>query len=190
MKPEDKVVNAYYISRKNSLYYNQIKELSGLSDSSLSNTLKKMVNFQVLNLNKQKSNTYYEMLDKKYFSLLFSQIALKKFKELSLGVKKPIERLLGIIGDDIFAGILFGSASRKEETSESDIDLVIITDSDLNLDSIKRKIESTSKYPLNIFQFSSKEFRENKDWVLKQAKETGFPVKGEQYFFERVINEI
>lgn len=35
MKAKDKIFLAYFLAKKNSLYYNEIKELSKLSDSSL-----------------------------------------------------------------------------------------------------------------------------------------------------------
>ena len=46
-----------------------------------------------------------------------------------------------------------------------------------------------SKYPLSIFQCSVEKFLENKDHVIIQAKTTGFPIYGEQNFYEVEINE-
>ena len=48
MKPEERVYLAYYNSRKDELYFNQIKELSSLSDSSLARTLDKLVKEDIL----------------------------------------------------------------------------------------------------------------------------------------------
>jgi len=61
MKPEDKVYNAYFESKKNILYFNEMKELSKLSDSSLANTLNKLVKNSILNREKTKSNTFYKI---------------------------------------------------------------------------------------------------------------------------------
>ena len=56
MKPEDKIYKAYFESKKNSLYFNEIKELSKLSDSSLTNTLNKLLKDNIVTQEKTKSN--------------------------------------------------------------------------------------------------------------------------------------
>ena len=72
MKPENKVYKAYFNSKKNVLYFNEIKELSELSDSSLANTLNKLVKLGILHREKTKSNTFYKINNKKLFALKFS----------------------------------------------------------------------------------------------------------------------
>lgn len=79
MKPEEKVYQAYFESKKSSLYFNEIKELSKLSDSSLANTLNKLTKNNTLTQEKTKSNTFYKIKDKKLFALKFSEIAIQKF---------------------------------------------------------------------------------------------------------------
>ncbi len=71
MKPEDKVYKAYFESKKNSLYFNEIKGLSKLSDSSLTNTLSKLVKSNILSQEKTKANTFYKIKDKKLIVLKF-----------------------------------------------------------------------------------------------------------------------
>src|SRR3989344_6510244 len=90
MKPEDKIYEAYFKSKKPSIYFNEIKELSKLSDSSLTNTLNKLVKNNTLNKEKTKSNTFYKIKDKKLFALKFSEIALQTFSDLNIGIKAPL----------------------------------------------------------------------------------------------------
>ncbi|MBD3182112.1 hypothetical protein GF312_07460 [Candidatus Poribacteria bacterium] len=42
MTAPQKIYRAFYKSRQAKLYYNQLKEITGLSDSSLQNALKKL----------------------------------------------------------------------------------------------------------------------------------------------------
>lgn len=187
MKPEDKIYQAYFESKKPSLYFNELKELSKLSDSSLANTLKNLIN-GVLTQEKTKSNTFYKIKDKKLFALKFSEIAVKKFNELNLGVKNPLRNFLKNIPKEVYTIVLFGSASRKEEKKGSDIDLLIITNKKIDLTNNKKEAEITSKHHISIFQATIDAFTENKDDVIIQARKTGFPIYKEQNFYEVILD--
>ena len=188
MKPEDKVYNAYFESKKNILYFNEMKELSKLSDSSLANTLNKLVKNSILNREKTKSNTFYKINDKKIFALKFSEIAIQKFNNLKIGVKIPLRNFLKNIPNGVYNIILFGSASRNEQQKESDIDLLIISEKKIILTQNKKEAEITSKYPLSILQANINQFIDNKDDIIIQARKTGFPIYKEQNFYEVILD--
>jgi len=137
MKPEDKVYKAYFISKKNVLYFNEIKELSKLSDSSLVNTLNKLVKLDILHREKTKSNTFYKINNKKIFALKFSEIAFEKFSSLNVNIKIPLKNFLKNLPSNIYLIVLFGSASKGEERKESDIDLLIISENKTNLETAR-----------------------------------------------------
>ncbi len=188
MKPEEKVYKAYFESKKSSLYFNEINELSKLSDSSLTNSLNKLVKNNILTKEKTKSNTFYRLKDKKIFALKFSEIAIQQFNSLNSGVKVPLRNFLKNIPLETYTIVLFGSASRKEERKDSDIDLLIISNKKIDL--IKNKIEAeiTSKHPISLFQASLDQFLQNKDGVIIQARKTGFPIYKEQNFYEVMLD--
>ena len=188
MKPEDKIYKAYFESKKNSLYFNEIKELSKLSDSSLANTLTKFTKNNILTQEKTKSNTFYKMKDKKLFALKFSEIAMHKFNELNIGVKTPLRNFLKNIPKEIYTIVLFGSVSRKEEQKKSDIDLLIIVDKKLSLVNNKKEAEITSRHLVSLFQATVDLFLRNKDDVIIQARKTGFPIYKEQNFYEVILD--
>ena len=188
MKADEKVYEAYLELRQSKLYFNQIKEHTGLSNSSLQNILNKLVQDKTLKLDKTKSNTFYKINNKKQFTLKFSEIATQKFNKLNLGVKVPLKNFLKNISKEIYTVILFGSASTKEERKESDIDLLIISNSKINLDNNKKEAEITSKYPISIFQATTNQFINNKDDIIIQARKTGFPIYKEQNFYEVILD--
>lgn len=184
MKIADNIYKAYFYAQKDCLYYNEIKEISKLSDSSLSRSLKELTKSKVLSKLKTKSNTYYKILDKKYFSLEFSKIAYENFKNLNAGVKIPLKNFLKNVPLDVFTIILFGSSSIKEEKDGSDIDILVVSDKKLEFDKIKNDVNITSNYPLSIFQCDIEELIHAKDSLVLQAKKTGFPIYKEQNFYE------
>jgi predicted nucleotidyltransferase len=188
MKPEDKIYIAYFESKKQNLYFNEIKELSKLSDSSLSRMLKKLVKNNILSQEKTKSNTFYKAKDKKLFAIKFSEIAMGKFNNLNLNIKTPLKNFLKDLPPNIYTIVLFGSASKKEEQKESDIDLLVILESKISLSKNKKEAEITSKHPISIFQANLQQFIENKDDVIIQARKTGFPIYKEQNFYEVILD--
>ena len=189
MKQEDKIYKAYFESKKSTLYFNEIKELSKLSDSSLTNTLHKLMTDSTLTQEKTKSNTFYKIKNKKLFALKFSEIAIEKFNNLNTGVKVPLRNFVKNLPKEIYTIILFGSASKKEEHKNSDIDLLIITHTKADLTKNKNEAELTLKYPLSLFQATTEQFHQNRDDVIIQARKTGFPIYKEQNFYEAILDE-
>ena len=189
MKAEDKIYLAYFETKEAKLYYNQLKEETKLSNSSLQNVLSKLTKQNTIKQEKTKQNTYYIIKNKKLFTLKFSEISINKFNNLNLNVKNPLRNFLKNIPQTIFTIILFGSASKKEEQKDSDIDLLIVTDKKIDLTKNKKEAELTSKYEISIFTTNITEFLKNKDDVIIQARKIGFPIFKEQNFYEVLLNE-
>ena len=114
---------------------------------------------------------------------------MQKFNELNIGVKNPLRNFLKNIPKEIYTIILFGSASRKEEQKGSDIDLLIIANKKADLTNNKKEAEITSKHSISIFQATIKQFIQNKDDVIIQARKIGFPICKEQNFYEVILDE-
>ena len=188
MKAEEKIFMTFFELKQSKLYYNQIKEHANLSHSSLQNALEKIKRANILKEQKTKSNTFYKINDKKVFALKFSEIAIQNFNSLNPNVKVPLRNFLKNLSEDIYTIILFGSASRKEEAKDSDIDLLIISNKKIDLTINKKEAEITSKHPLSIFQATIKQFKENNDDIIIQAQKTGFPIYKEQNFYEVILD--
>jgi len=188
MKAEEKVYKAFFDLKEPKLYYNQIKEHTNLSHSSLQNALEKIKKADIVSEEKTKSNTYYKIKDKKLFALKFSEIAIQKFNNLNPNIKIPLRNFLKNISEEIHTIVLFGSASRKEETKESDIDLLVVSSKKTDLTQNKKEAEITSKYPISVFNATISQFKENKDDIIIQARKTGFPIYKEQNFYEVILD--
>ena len=189
MKAELKIFQAYLELKQDKLYFNQLKEYTKLSNSSLQNAINKLLKNNTIKLIKTKSNTFYKIKDKKLFALKFSEIAIQKFKQLNLGVKNPLRYFLKNISNEIYTIVLFGSASIKEEQKDSDIDILIVTNQKIDLTNNKKEAEITSKYPISLFIATINQFLQNKDDVIIQARKTGFPIYKEQNFYEVILDE-
>lgn len=188
MNAEYRIYATYLESHKIELYFNQIKEYTKLSNSSLQNILQKLMEKNILKVNKTKSNTFYKIHDKKYFAMKFSELAYKKFKSLKANVRLPLENFMEKVPKDILTIVLFGSVAIKKEKKGSDIDLLIVYNQDFDFDSIVEEINAISNFPLNIFHCYLKDFNENKDPIIQQARKKGFPIFHEQIFYEALLD--
>ena len=188
-RPEYKIYNAYFTARKRQLYFNELKELSGLSDSSLSNTLQQLVTQNILLKKPTKATTHYAIHNKRLLTLKFSELALQTFQTLKPNIRIPLEHFINNTPQTTFTIILFGSASRQQERTDSDIDLLVVTDHKTNFTTQKQKAEVTATHPLSIFTCTTQAFISGDDDVILQAKKTGFPIYKEQNYYEVVLDE-
>jgi predicted nucleotidyltransferase len=188
MKAEDKIYKAFFDLQEIKLYYNQIKEHTNLSHSSLQNAINKLKKANSIEEEKTKSNTFYKIKDKKLFALKFSEIAINKFSKLKPNIKTPLKNFLKNLPEEIYTIVLFGSTARGEETKDSDIDLLIVSNKKQDISKNKKEAEITSKYPLSLFQATTMQFKENKDDVIIQARKTGFAIYKEQNFYEALLD--
>ena len=189
MDAKTKVAQAFLELKTTKLYFSQLTQITKLSNSSLQNTLEKLEQQHSISISKTTAHTFYNIKNTKLFSLEFAKSALDKFNNLNRDVRIPLGNFLKETNKNNHTIVLFGSASRNEETEKSDIDLLIVSDNKKDYKQIKKSIDAISHYPLSLFTCTYNEFVANKDHIIVQAKQTGFPVQGEQTFYEVLLNE-
>lgn len=197
----NKIYKAFFKEKK--IYYNQLKKITNLSYSSLQNSIKKLIKNKEITIEKINNHTYYQLTNK-YKAIEFTKISLDLLNDLNTNVKIPVKEFLEIIPDGIFTIILFGSCAKKQEKKDSDIDLLIVFEEIEPQDfrkmfekTLKEKIISKSKEIITKFPFSfvftsKKDFFEQKDYLIKEAKEKGFPIYNQQRYYnecERIISK-
>lgn len=205
MKPIEKIYFAFFISRKKRLYFNELKEISGLKDSSLDKTLRDLIDKNEINKEKLKSNTFYCLKNYDLKSVYFAKFSIEKLNSLDYKIKIPLNDFKNSVTNIKYI-IHFGSTSRGQENKKSDIDLVIVLNSfiDKNLnelyqkeirfqiEEIKKKINSKSIYPISCFFVTEQDFINTKeDDLLESSKQTGYPIYNQlEYFIKNEYWEI
>jgi len=173
--PEKKIYLAFYKKRKQ--YFNELKEETKLSNSSLQNTLKKLEKQNLIKKEKTKSNTFYSIQNKEIASIKFSEIDIEKLNKLNTTIKTPLNEFISFIPKEIHSVLLFGSGSKKKETKDSDIDIMIIAhsfeDKDLQkkyfetilekVKEAKKEAEVISNHSINYFVITYEEFENHRN---------------------------
>jgi len=202
MKPIEKIYLAFYKSKSQRLYFNELKEISGLGDSSLSKNLNDLLKKNEIIKEKEKSNTFYTLKNIELKSIYFTKFSVEKFNNLNFKVNIPLKSFIDKISN-INSIIHFGSSSRGEEKKGSDIDLLIILNSFKNkklqkiynqeikkeIEEIKNQINSKSIYPISCFYIIEEDFKlEENDNLIISAKNTGYPIYNQMEFYKKNAN--
>ncbi|MBN2142395.1 nucleotidyltransferase domain-containing protein [Candidatus Woesearchaeota archaeon] len=198
MNAEEKIFKAFYDSKKEMLYFNEIKSLTGLSNSSIQNTTLALLKKNVLGSQKTKANVFFTMADQERFAIEFTKIDLTRLNGLNRNIRLPLKELVGKTPNEVASMVLFGSSARKAETEKSDIDLLVVlhkfntlklqqmyeTEIIQQMESLKRDVQSRSNHNLSLAFTNTQLLKEGKDHLVSQAKETGFPIFNQQLYHE------
>ncbi|MEA2003531.1 MAG: ArsR family transcriptional regulator [archaeon] len=202
--PINKIYLAFYQSKRHRLYYNQLKEHTGLSDSSVQNALKKLKETREIKQIKEKSNTYYQLKNKDMIRTTFTIFDYEKLESLDIDIKTPLKQFVSLKPKEDAFVIFFGSASRDMYKKNSDIDLLVILNSFENkrlkelyeketknsFEKLKEKINASSIYPINIIYADIDKYKKNNDRVVTEAKNTGFCIDGNLLYHDVMFDEL
>jgi len=171
MNALDKLYRAYYTKSENKLYFSELKELTGLSNSSLQNALKKLESderFWKLHRNvRAPILDFLENFPKEIdFMILFGSASRKKETE----------------GSDIDLMVVIHSFE------DPDLQKRYREEINQKLEYAKAKAECRSIYPLSIVAVEIDYFLNSNDHMVEQVKLTGFPVFGHQNYHEVILN--
>lgn len=204
MKPVEKFYFAFYKKQSLKLYFNEIKEYSSLGDGSLANVIKLLLEKGFISVEKKRGNTFYIISHLKYAYLNFMKFAMNSYDSLNEDVAYSLFGFNDGMPKDVAFVVMFGSASRGEEIrGKSDIDLMVVLNKfdELKLQNlyekyIKKKFEyfkdeknGTSFFPFSLFYTTVDEFETDDDGLIKEVKRTGFPIFGEERFYEIVCKK-
>jgi predicted nucleotidyltransferase len=203
MNAQERIYHAFYTSKKDRLYFSELKELTRLSNSSLQNILARLINQRIVKKEETKANVFFIIKNKKVFALEFAKIDLQKFESLNRNIRLPLKDFLELLPKGIATILLFGSSSRNKEIEKSDIDLMIILNKFDNeklqelyekemidkIEEIGKDIQTRSVHTISLAYTNTENMKKDSDHLVNQAIETGFPLLNQQYYHEVLKNE-
>lgn len=194
-KGKEKILECFYRHRKNELYFSEILRETKLTQNT---TLKHLANFQKLEIvlsNKKKGNTFYKINPKNHLIFsIFSYFDYKKFNELPFERKRAINEFLNKIETKPLIAIIFGSTAKGTFEKKSDIDFLLIYNKKETEDpKLKKEIEAVTGVKIQTFIIDFDYFEEQilreEDKVITHAIKTGFPITGNDKFYQEVLND-
>ncbi|MFH1209240.1 MAG: nucleotidyltransferase domain-containing protein [archaeon] len=161
-------------------YFSEIYEKAKIkSKNNLLKNLSLLTSSKILIKEENKSNTFYTInYSNSVLIALLSLINKTKFEKLPFNIKKSILECIFMIKPRI--SILFGSYAKGNFTKESDIDLLFVSDK-ANREKIK-EISSRYGVKINLIFIEIQDFQ-SKDETIAHILKTGYPLTGEEYFY-------
>jgi len=151
-----KLLAAVLLSPEKWWYLSELADHLGTSPSSLQREVDSLTKGGVLARKKEGHRTYYKaQVDSPVFEPLHGLLSK------TAGLVPALGSELAKFRKDVRWAAVYGSVARGEETSESDIDLLVVGDvATANLLPTLRRIERRFGRDVNLTRYSEKEFRD------------------------------
>lgn len=154
------ILTLFFLNPSRKYYIRQIERLLGYSVGSIARELKKFRDDDLL-ISEKVGNIVYLKLNKEH--PLYSE--LKSIVMKSSGIVMRLKEILSSI-ENIDVAFIYGSFARGEDTSTSDIDVMIIGDPKApDVAGNIRNLETKFDREINFTLYTKEEFREKKDKV-------------------------
>ncbi len=200
-KGKEKILECFYRNRKE-MYFSEILRETKLTPNT---TLKHLKNLQEANLissTKKIGNTFYRINSNQTVYSIFTYFDNLRLNSLNRDVKIPLNEFIKRMPKETAFIILFGSSSRKQEKKGSDIDLLIVLHDFKNkelqeqyekyiknqMQKTIEKINAASIHPFVVFYTTTKVFKHETDYLVTEAKNTGFCIYNNQGYCNWLLN--
>lgn len=193
-KGKEKILECFYRNKKKELYFSEILRETKLTQNT---TLKHLANLQRLGLlisTKKIGNTFYKLNAKNPLVYsIFSYFDYKKLGELPFERKRAITDFLEKIEIKPLIVLVFGSTAKGTFQKESDIDILLIYNKkELEDLKLRKNIEAVTGVRIQPFiidvNYLKEQIIKEEDNVISHAIKTGFPITGNDKFYQEVLN--
>jgi len=188
-----------YFYEKRKGHVRQVKKSVTLSEHTLLKYLGSLEKRKILNSRKEGNLKIYEVnLESALVKVFFSYFDLERLEMIEYKRGKAVKMFVEEVKNlklPYFA-LLFGSSAKGNYTAKSDIDIIIVFDvlgKDLNkkIDETKKNILAEIGLKVNPIVMKLDEFlkeKENKkNYALQDAITSGYPVFGNQLYYEAIF---
>jgi len=180
-KTQQKVLGLLYVHPDKSFYIKEILRLTGMGVATIKRELERMLAAGILKMNKIGNQHHYQ-----------ANPACPVYKELvgivkkTFGIVDVLQHALMPLDSDIEYAFVFGSVAKGEETTESDIDLFITSETLAFADAMNvlAAVEEMLGRPVNPSIYSnkdiSKKLKANNAFLTRLMEQPKLWVKGSE----------
>jgi len=178
-KTRIKIMRLFLLEPEREYYFREIAKKTDSNTNSVRLELKELEKVGFLSYRKKGGQKHYSANKDFYIYDELRNIFLKEF-----GILNSIKEIIPGMNKIDFA-FVYGSVATESENTESDIDLMIIGDPELNkLNSKIKDIEEAYERTVNYVVYSKKEFNERKKnkthFILNVLKSKKIMIKGNE----------
>ena len=188
-----KIIKLFYENKNQGIHLREISRKTGIYVPSVSKFLKKLEDENILKAEKDGNLKKYYAKNNSNTNTMFQLFDIEKYEKLLSIRKTAITRFLENMDEKPVFVLLFGSTAKGNHKEESDIDILIVLNRQINLEKAEKETEAITGLRINSFRITyekfTKELKLKEDNVVQAAITTGFPLMNHLMYYELTRNE-
>ncbi len=188
-----KFMELFYNDKSAKIHLREIARKTKLYEPSTTRFLNTLEKEGFLRSEKDGNQKKYSVkLNYKTYSI-FELFDLKRLNSLPSIRKNAIKYFLDDLQEKPIIAFIFGSTAKGTFKKDSDIDVLLITNSKIDTKEAERNSEALTGIKMSVFQTNLKAFvkeiRLKEEHVIQAALTSGYPITNHMYYYEVLYNE-
>jgi len=185
-----KIMALFYENKAARLHLREIARKAKLHEPSTTAFLNALEKDKIIKSEKDGNQKKYVLNFNHKTYEIFQLFDLEKLHSLPSIRRGAINYFLDALDEKPLIAFVFGSTAKGAFNADSDIDMLLITNSEIDSSKAEKNAESLTGIRIGVFQMAFKDFsREIKlkeDPVIQAALSTGYPVLNQLYYYEAI----
>ncbi|MCX6748053.1 MAG: nucleotidyltransferase domain-containing protein [Candidatus Pacearchaeota archaeon] len=187
-----KILRLFYENKKASFHLREIARRTKLYANSATRFLNQLEKEGILTSQKDGNLKKYNIKKSEKLSNIFASFDIERLNKLPLSRRRAITYFLDKLHEKPIIALLFGSTAKETFRKDSDIDLLLIVNKKIDVDTAKDYVDAQIGIKINCFQITYEEFKKEiklkEDKVIQSALNTGYPIFNQMLFYEVYLN--
>lgn len=187
------ILNIFYKNKFAKFHLRELARLTKFHEPSVSKFLNDLEKSNILKSERDGNLKKYSIIKNKKTYLIFQKFDIDNLENLPLLRQNAINIYLKSLEQKPIFVILFGSTSKNNFKSSSDIDLLLITNNKIKTSSAEKEVEALTGVNISSFQIEYidfvQELKLRDDKVVQSALNSGYPIYNNIAFYEVFFNE-
>ncbi|MBS3137366.1 nucleotidyltransferase domain-containing protein [Candidatus Woesearchaeota archaeon] len=188
-----KIIQVFYRRKKEKIHLRKLARETKMHGQSIIRYLDCLEKEQILNSKKEGNLKQYELMDNRRTYAVISLLDLEKMEKLPLLRRNAINIYIKTLPQLPTFVIIFGSTAKETYTAQSDIDILIVTNTKIDTTLAEKEADAQCGMNISTFQINYKKFikelRLKEEPVIQSAIQTGYPVLNHIFYYEVLYNE-
>ncbi|MDP2924872.1 MAG: nucleotidyltransferase domain-containing protein [Nanoarchaeota archaeon] len=189
---QSKILKLFYEDKKSSFHLREISRKTKLYPNSITRFLNQLEKEGILTSQKDGNLKKYKIKKSEKLSNIFVSFDIERLSKLPLARRRAINYFLDKLQEKPIIALLFGSTAKETFRKDSDIDLFLIVNKKIDVDTSKDYVDAQLGIKVNCFQITYEDFKKEiklkEDKVIQSALNTGYPIFNQMLFYEVYLN--
>lgn len=186
------ILRIFYENKSERFHLREIARKAKLHEPSTSKFLRDLEKDNILKSKKNGNQKEYSLKYNSKTFQIFQLFDFLKFEELPSIRKNAINYFFKELKEKPLIMFIFGSTAKKTFNENSDIDILLITNSKINTEEAEKNSEALTGIKISVFQMNLNQFynevKLKKDLVIQSAIGTGYPIFNNIFYYEVIYN--